>query len=398
MKAIQYVRSVPRYVAARALGRAWRGVYTSPVAPIRLADIEPPELPGPRWARVRPILAGICGSDLATITAKGSPYFSPFTSMPFVFGHEVVGEVVEAGPEVERVAVGDRIVLAPPLHCAVRGIADACAPCREGEIGHCRNATRGLISAGIQTGYCRDTGGGWSGSLVAHDLQLHPLPPGLSDEAAVLIEPFACCLHAVERAALGEGDTALVIGCGTIGLLVIAALRAAAPPCRVVAVARYPHQREVARRLGADAVVGTGADLREELALTLGAELFRPELGPPVALGGADRTFDCVGSGATLDDAMRFTRERGSVIVVGMPGVPDGVDWTAMWHKELDIRGSYTCRDETFARAVQLAGEIGDRLAPLVGARYPLEQYGAAIATALDAGPSGIVKTVFAIG
>lgn len=395
MLAVQYVRSVPRYLATRALGGIWPGISTSPLAPIRLARIDPPSLPGPRWARVRPILSGICGSDLATITARGSPYFSPFTSTPFVFGHEVVGEIIETGSEVSRVQVGERVVLAPPLHCAVRGIENPCAPCRAGETGHCRNITRGAISAGIQTGYCRDTGGGWSESLVAHDLQLHPVPDGVSDEAAVLIEPFGCCLHAVERAGLGDGQTALVIGCGTIGLLTIAALRAAHPACRLVAVARYSHQREAARRLGADVVIETGADLREELALTLDAELHRPEIGPPVALGGADVTFDCVGSGATLDDAMRFTRAGGAVIVVGMPGVPDGVDWTAMWHKELDVRGSYTCGDETFVRAVALADFIGYRLAPLVGACYPLEEYGAAIGTALDAGRAGIVKTVF---
>ncbi|CAN5133712.1 zinc-binding dehydrogenase [soil metagenome] len=396
MLAVQYVKSVPRYLAARLLGRAWRGAMTSPLAPIRLAEIDPPALPGPRWARVRPILSGICGSDLATIAARGSTYFSPFTSTPFVFGHEVVGEVVESGPAVAGVAAGDRVVLAPPLHCRVRGIEERCGPCRADEIGHCRNITKGDIAAGVQTGYCRDTGGGWSGSFVAHDLQLHRAPEGLSDEAAVLVEPFACCLHAVERAGLDAGATVLVIGCGTIGLLTIAALRAAGPAGRLIAVARYPHQREAARRMGADVAMGAGSDLREELAHELGAELLRPEIGPPVALGGADVTFDCVGAGATLDDAMRFTRARGTVVVVGMPGVPEDVDWTAMWHKELDIRGSYTSGDGTFARALLLAAGMDDRLAPLVGARFPLAEYRAAIATAQGAGRAGVVKTVFA--
>ncbi|HUP02277.1 MAG TPA: zinc-binding dehydrogenase [Gemmatimonadota bacterium] len=395
MRAVEYVRSVPRYLAARVLGRAWPGIHTSSLAAVRLVEIDPPVLPGPRWARVRPILSGICGSDLATITAEGSPYFSPLTSTPFVFGHEVVGEVIEAGPEVDRVRPGDRVVLAPPLHCAVRGISDPCAPCRAGEIGHCRNVTRGAISAGIQTGYCRDTGGGWSGSLVAHDLQLYRVPDEVSDEAAVLIEPFACCLHAVERSGLEEGATALVIGCGTIGLLTITALRAVGPPCRIVAVAKHRHQQAAARMLGADPVVGTD-HLRAELARALGAELHHPEIGPPVALGGADVTFDCVGSSRTLDDALRFTRERGTAVVVGMPGVPTGVDWTALWHKELDVRGSYTAGDATFARAVALAARHGESLSLLVGARYPLKEYRAAIATALATGRSGVIKTVFA--
>ena len=395
MKALQYVKSVPRYLAARFVGSRVERLYTSRVSTVRLAEVAPPALPGARWARVRPILSGICGSDLATITARGTTYFSPFVSTPFVFGHEVVGEVVETGPDVARVRVGDRVALSPPLHCAVRGIAELCAECRAGHTGHCRNVTGGAVSAGIQTGYCRDTGGGWSGSLVAHELQLHTVPAGVSDETAVLIEPVACCVHAVDRAAVPSGGTVLVLGCGTIGALTIAALRASGPPCRLIAVARHSHQQAAARRLGADVVIGAGRSMRVDLARELGVELYETELGPPTSLGGADVTFDCIASARTLDDAMRFTRARGAVIVVGMPGVPDGVDWTAMWHKELDVRGSYTSDEPTFERAVGIAARIDDSLAPLVGARFPLAEWPAALRTALHSGDSGVMKTAF---
>ena len=398
MKAIVYVKSVPRYLAARYVGSRFERLYTSGLSPVRLADVDPPALPGPRWARVRPILAGICGSDLATITAQGTTYFSPFVSTPFVFGHEIVGEVIETGPEVERVRAGDRVVLSPPLHCEVRGIEEPCAECRASRTGHCTNVTGGAISAGIQTGYCRDTGGGWSGSLVAHELQLHPVPAGMSDEAAVLIEPFACCLHAVERADVPPDGTALVLGCGTIGALTIAALRSSGPRCRLVVVAKYPHQQETARHLGADVVIGAGDSMRAELARELDVELHETELGPPTSLGGADVTFDCIASGRTIDDSMRFTRARGAVIVVGMPGVPHGVDWTAMWHKELDVRGSYTSDEETFGRAVTTAARLDAELKPLVGARFPLEEWAAAIDCALHSGQTGVIKTVFAPG
>lgn len=396
MRAIQYVRSVPRYLALRTLGRVWSGAAASALSPVRLATVDPPRLPGPRWARVRPRLAGVCGSDLATATASGSPYFAPLTSTPFVFGHEVVGDVVEVGPEVARVRVGDRVALFPPLHCEVRGVEPRCHPCRAGLVGHCTQVMRGAIAAGIQTGYCRDTGGGWGEELVAHEVQLFPLPAGLSDEAAVLIEPLACCLRAVERAAPAEDATALVLGVGSIGALTIAALKAGAPPARIVAVAKHDHQKRAARDLGADIVVGSGARLREDLARILGAELHRPEIGPPTTLGGADVTFDCVGTGRTIDEAMRFTRARGTVIVVGMPGVAEGVDWTAMWHKELDVRGSYTSTAATFARAVDHAAVTDEALARLVGARFPLEAWRDALACALDTGRSGVLKTVFA--
>ncbi len=397
MLALEYVRSVPRFLATRALGRRRPAIGTSWLGVVRLTEVEPLPLPGPDWTRISPVLSGICGSDLATITAQGSPYFSPLTSTPFVFGHEVVGVVNETGENVTSVRTGDRVCLAPPLHCAIRGIDDLCAACRAGDLGHCQNVTRGVIGAGIQTGYCRDTGGGWSQGFVAHQSQLHHVPDGLSDAGAVLVEPFACCLKAVQQAPLAEDDTVVVLGCGTIGALTIAAMRHAAPSCRVIAVAKHPYQEEVARRLGADLVLPTGNEMRTRLARAVGAELLLPEIGPPVAVGGAEVIFDCVGSGSTIDDAMRFTQARGTVIVVGMPGVPRGIDWTAMWHKELELRGSYTADPDTFNRTLSLATELDQQLAPLVGARFSLGDYREAIRCALEAGRRGVTKVAFEI-
>lgn len=394
MRAIQYVKSVPRYLTARWLGPRWNGLYTSPLGCLRLAEMPAPALPGDRWVRVRPLLAGICGSDLATLTAQGSPYFSPFTSCPFVLGHEVVGQVEEVGAGVADLRAGQRVVLQPPLHCQVRGIEPPCAACARGDLQHCLNLTRGCISAGIQTGFCRDTGGGWSGGFVAHELQLHRVPDELADEAAVLVEPFACCLHAAARAPLADDKTVLVLGCGTIGALSVAAIRALDSRCRLVVVAKHAHQQALARRLGADVVVGTGA-LYADLPPVLRAESYRPELGRPVWLGGADVTFDCIGSERSIDDALRFTRGRGAVILVGMPAVPRGVDWTAIWHKELVVQGAYTSDAGLFRRALDLAAGVPGGLGALVGAKFPLDRFAQAIDCALHTGRTKVFKTVF---
>src|SRR5262245_12079361 len=220
--AVQCVKSIPSWLLLKALGHRFPGLYTSPFALARLREVGEPRLPTPRWVRVRPLLSGICGSDLASLTAAGSPFFAPLTSFPFTFGHEVVGTVVETGGEVRRVRVGDRVVVEPALHCGVRGIHPPCPSCKVGNYGNCTNVTAGDISPGVQTGYCRDTGGGWSGSLVAHETQLHPVPEAVADEAAVLAEPFSCALHAVLRAFPGASQAdpvnALVLGCGTMGL------------------------------------------------------------------------------------------------------------------------------------------------------------------------------------
>lgn len=395
MLAIEYRKSVPRYLASRYLGPRFPSLYTSALGTIRLAKLPASPLPGPAWVHVRPRLSGICGSDLATLTAQGSTYFSPFTSCPFVLGHEVVGDVVECGPETRDLRVGDRVVLEPPLHCAVRGIAPPCAACSSGHPAHCLHVLQGDLAAGIQTGFCRSTGGGWSEGFVAHPLQLHRVPESVPDEIAVLVEPFACCLHAVVSSPVQDGDRVLVLGCGTIGLLTIAALRATGSRARILAVAKHDHQAKRAQSLGADEVIGT-RDLREALASRLGASLHAPELGGPVALGGADLCFECVGSEASLDEALRFTRHHGSVILVGMPAIPRHVDWTPIWHKELVVRGAYTSTPPTFQRALAVVAGAGDLFTGIAGARFPLARYREAIDTALHAGRLGIVKTVFA--
>jgi len=331
--AVQCVKSIPAWLLLKGLGRRFPSLYTNRFALARLREVDEPRLPGPRWARVRPLLSGVCGSDLATIAAEGSPFFAPLTSFPFTFGHEVVGTVTEVGAAVQGARVGDRVVIEPVLRCAVRGIEPPCPACREGHNENCTNIMTGAISAGVQTGFCRDTGGAWSSSLVAHDVQLYKVPDTVAHEAAVLVEPFSCALHAVLRA-LTPGarptsttENVLVLGCGTIGLLTIAAIRALDAPYRVTALAKYPHQHEWARKLGADQLVSADNSARDELCKLSGATMHQPEIGNPTVLGGFDVVFDCVGSPRSLDDALRFTRARGTTVLVAMPAIPRTVDW-----------------------------------------------------------------------
>lgn len=423
MIGIQFCKSIPRYLAMKAVGPWWRGASTSALLPISLRELAVPTLPAPAWVRLRPILSGICGSDLAAICSKGSAYLSPLTSTPFVLGHEVVAAVTEVGPEAAGVAVGDRVVVQPALGCRVRGIEPMCADCAADRPALCRNVTRGIISAGIQTGYCRDTGGAWSESFVAHPSQLYRVPDSMDDEVAVLAEPFACALHGALRIGPVEGSTVLVMGCGSIGLLTIAALRAVhgrADPdggaavvgekrLRIVAVAKYAHQREHALRLGADEVLMYCSDVARRyrlLAEALGAELYQPEIGKPTVVGGADVTFDCVASSTSIDDCCRFTRGGGDMVLVGMPSIPRKVDWTSIWYKELSLHAAYAYGAErhdpaartTFEIGLEILSNWGSALRLLVGEPFGLRDYRAALGAALHTGESGSVKTVFRVG
>ncbi len=427
MKALVFRKSIPRYVAQKLIGpkRAAKAATrrVGRLCSVAETEIREPPLPTPEWVRVAPKLAGICGSDLSVICGKGSPYFSPLTSTPFVLGHEVVGTVVELGDAVaecektdglSRLAVGDRVILEPALGCRVRGITPPCVPCRRGQAALCHNITRGDIAAGIQTGYCRDTGGAWSSNFVAHRVQLYPVDDALDDRAAVLTEPLACVLHGTLRAQPASNDTALVVGCGSIGLLTVAALRWRGFSGRIVVVAKYDHQRCRALELGADCALlppgrGNVRSRYAEWADVLDAELHFPEVGKPTVIGGAQAVFDCIGSSQSIDDSVRFTNAGGTMVLIGMPGIPSNIDWTAIWYKELSVHAAYAYGLEqvngsadsgtpgvhTVASALKMLGSWGDRLSPLVGEPFALSDYREAFREALFSGRRGAVKTVF---
>ncbi len=403
MKAIQYNIHIPRYLVIRYLGRRHPSLYTSAVSCIRYVDIPEPQLQSPQWVIIKTRLSGICGSDLATITSKGSTYFSPFTSTPFVMGHEIVGEIAEIGDAVEGVSIGDRVVIEPVLSCSVRGIDPPCIQCKNHNFANCENITKGNISAGIQTGYCRDTGGGWSQYFLAHQSQLHQIPDEISDEVAVLLEPFACAIHGVMHVDFNMADNICVIGGGTIGLLTIGALRMLGYQNRIISFAKYPHQQKIAQELGANVVIPVNSSRFEVFSDLTDAESYQPVLGPPVFVGGTDITFDCIGSGSTIDDALRYTRSNGEVILLGMPGIPKNIDWVSIWYKQLQVKGAYAYGNEsykgekiqTFQLGMRLLQDYGDQLLPLVSTPFQLKDYKRAIQTALNTGKTGTVKTVF---
>ncbi len=394
MKALQFERNLPRFAAARlasTFGGSGRGAG---VSPLRLVDLDPPELPGPDWVRVAPLLAGICGSDLSTIDGRSSRYFEDVVSFPFVPGHEVVGTVSEPGAPGAP-APGSRVVVEAVLGCEARGIVPPCPACAAGDVGGCERVAFGHLSPGLQIGYCADTGGGWSAAgLVAHVSQLHAVPDHVSDEEAVMVEPTACAVHAALAARVEPGDTVAVVGAGTLGLTFVASLRHLARPGAVLVGAKYPHQRRLAEEMGADVVV-------EPDQLHRAVRLRARSLEASGHLtGGADVVADCVGSAESLAQALAMVRPRGRLVLVGMPGSVR-LDLASLWHREVELCGAYAYGTEhTEAgprRSFELAMEVVSayRLGRLVSAAYPVERFEEALAHAGAAGRRGAVKVVF---
>ncbi|WP_052669833.1 zinc-dependent alcohol dehydrogenase [Nitriliruptor alkaliphilus] len=390
---LEFHRSLPRYVATRALSRRAPGTISAGLAPLRLVSGPAPEPRGVGWSRVRPRLSGICGSDLSMLSGRTSPYFSPLVSFPLTPGHEVVGELVD---DVDDLAAGTRVVIDPVLACAPRGLAP-CEECRAGRTSRCAHVTVGHLQPGLQTGYCGSVGGGWSHQLIAHRSQLHVVPDEVSDARAVLVEPLACAIHAALRAEVTPDDQVLVVGSGAVGLLTVLALRAVTEVGRILVTAKHPRQAGLAKDLGATTVVSPDAALGTVRQRTRALRLH-PDLGADFLLGGVDIAIDCAGSRSSADLALRATRAGGRVVLSGMP--PAGVDLSPAWFRELTVVGAYASGREEAAGGVaafDLALDL-TRAAPLddlAPATYPLPRWRQAIDHALDAGRLGTPKVAF---
>ena len=387
MKALRFERSIPRFAAARLAGmrKPGRGAGFGPLS-LDTAALAP-ALPGPGWVRVRPRLAGICGSDLATVDGRSSRYFEPIVSFPFVPGHEVVGDLDD----------GTRVVIEPVLGCAARSITPVCASCAAGDLGRCERITFGALKPGLQSGFCCETGGGWSTSMVAAPSQLHRVPDSLTDEDAVMVEPAACAVHAALSPGSLDGAVVAVIGAGTLGLLTIAAMSRFNAPAHLIVAAKHPEQRTLATRFGATNVVNAGGLVRA-VRLTTGSMAIGDGSIERLT-GGADVVFDCVGSSASITESLSVVRPGGRVVLVGMPAVVK-LDLTPLWHREIALVGAYAYGTEPFAngtRTFDLAFALVEALGlgSLVSATYPLDQYEDAIAHAAAAGARGAVKIAF---
>jgi len=388
------------------MGALHPGTFLSRISPLRYRRVDEPRLPGDEWVRVQVRLGGICGSDLHLVRLEASPFTSAYTSFPFIPGHENVGTVVETGRAAGGLSIGQRVTVEPLLPCRARGIVPPCANCAAGNYNLCLRVTEGHLSAGLMIGACRDTGGSWGEYFVAHSSQVLAVPNEVSNEEALLAEPMACAVHAVQRHPPADEANVLVIGGGVIGQCVVGALRAIGARARIIVLAKHDFQGDMARKMGADDVVGIGpGDAHvQAIAALIGGSLRRTLFGRTVLIGGVDLTIECVGSSHSLNDALGLTRPGGQVVLLGLAAVPRGVDWTPIWLKELQISGSYVyareagvaSRRRTMETVLELmsAGKVG--LSALVTHRFPLESYRDALTVAMGKTYSRAFKVALA--
>jgi len=399
----------------RGFGRPGAAPSTLPAVEYR--DIKTPHPQARGWVLVRPALAGICGQDLALIKGEKTPSVLTAYSRraPVIPGHEVIG-IVESAAHTRWVREGHRVLVEPTLRCAHKGLPD-CPRCRVGETHLCENADRaGALCSGRALGSSQDTGGGWSEGFLVHEDMLVPAD-GIPDQRGVLAEPAATALHAALRWHR-SGDSAIVIGAGTLSRLIVATLRRLHPDLDITLVHEVQRGARVKRRLlpavvpspaetppakvaGAARVWrGTPEELLLRTAELVGARLMRPAGdAPPVLDRGVDVVFDCRGSGQSLDLAIRLLRAGGTLVLAGQSG-RHHVEWPLVWSRELTVCGSAAYgREPSGHRTYAVIREwLTDPFFPIdnmVTHRFPLEEFDTALQTAAAGTSVGAVKVVF---
>ncbi len=234
---------------------------------------------------------------------------------------------------------------------------------------------------------------------------MFPLPDNVSDEQAVLADPFSASFHAVLKDPPdGDAPTVLVYGAGTIGLAAVAAVKVVKPGARIIVIARYPQQVDAAKRLGADEVLTMHKRRKivDTIAELTGARRWGSRWhGLPMLVGGVDAVYDSICSPDTIEIGLRLVRSRGILSIIGVEA-PKRFEWTPLYFKELRVVGSNAfgveefrgVRKHAFEHYVDLcaAGELD--LSFLVTHRYELQNWRRAFATAIDK-MTGCIKVAF---
>jgi threonine dehydrogenase-like Zn-dependent dehydrogenase len=303
---------------------------------------------------------------------------------------------------VRRVRVGDRVAVSPWLPCEVRGLPP-CGYCRQGDYSLCDNFTVGDLAPGMHAGNCRDVPGGYAELMAAHESMCFPIPDAVSDEQAALADPFSVALHAIRKAPPKPGETALVYGCGPLGMVTIHALARLYSGTRILAVDLHEYLRSHALAMGAgEFFAGQGGDLIEQIARATSAKIRKVRMALPWVTGGVDRVYDTVGIAATLETAVRLVKPLGTVVLVGV-GTPRRYEWTPIFFREVTVVGSNAYGAETFdgkrehgfAYYLSLCATGRVDPTPMITHRFPLARYREAFVAAHAKRAKRAVKVIF---
>ncbi|OIN98093.1 L-threonine 3-dehydrogenase [Candidatus Desantisbacteria bacterium CG_4_10_14_0_8_um_filter_48_22] len=290
----------------------------------------------------------VCGSDIRIFH-----YGNPRVKTPQVIGHEVAGDVVEAGAEVKAFSVGDRVAIGADVPCG------SCVFCRNGMGNNCR--INYAIGYQFQGGFAEYIP--LNATTVKYG-PVHKIPSGLSYEEAALAEPLACCINGLELSQVKLGDSVVVIGAGPIGCMLV--IMAKVMGAKKVMIAQRSKKRlELARSTPADVVIST---TEEDLVKRVMEETEGR---------GADVVMVACASPEAQEDAIRIVANRGRVNYFG--GLPKGtrnisIDSNIIHYKEAYIHGSHGSIPRQHKTALDIIASGKIKIKDMISRRFPLDR------------------------
>jgi 2-desacetyl-2-hydroxyethyl bacteriochlorophyllide A dehydrogenase len=305
----------------------------------RVTEVPDPA-PGPGQIVVKVEACGVCGTDIHIMDGEFPP-----TPYPITPGHEFAGTIADISPDVNAtlgLSPGDRVAVDPSLFCG------HCRHCRAGRDNLCENwAAIGDTTAGAFAEY-----------VAVPAVNAYQLPPLLDGQQGAMTEPLACAVHGLRRLGGVFGDSVVLAGAGTMGLLLLQLLvHAGAGP--VTVVDRVEGRLEVARKLGASHTVTDLADLADE----------RFEVA-----------VDATGAAPVIEGAARLLDRGGRLLVFGVSAADAVIAASPfrIYNDEITITGSMAIL-RSFAPAVELLASGAVDVRPLLSAPLPLEEFGEAL-------------------
>lgn len=331
---------------------------------MEIREVEEPTA-GYGQVKIRVRAASICSSDMLYWNA---PDMSGRLKVPVILGHEGAGEVVEVGPGVPGIRVGDRVIAETTFE-----ICQQCEACLEGRYNNC-DQRRGLGSS---------ANGFFAEFVVARGSSVHRIPDGLDYDAAALMEPLTCAVHALlERTRIRPYDFVLVSGPGPIGLFAAQVAKACGATVFVSGTRRGRPRLELAQRLGADGVINTNEeDLVERVMELTGGR-------------GVDVAVECAGVESAILGCFQSLKKHGEYVALGAmhSGELQKLDYNALFSRELRISCACSTTPSAWNKSLRLVEERKIRLGELVTHTMKLEDWEAGFEKVLN---REAIKVVF---
>jgi len=400
MRALRFSNSLPELIFAGIMSRIATNLAIHPISPLDLVVVEDPKIPGPGWMKLRPLLTGICGSDLkqAFLQADVDNPLSGLLSFPHIMGHEIVAKVVETASR-STLKEGDIVAVEPWLGCRVRGL-DLCSNCASGKRQLCLRTNEPVlpgIGTGMHIGNIRGLPGGFSEFMLAHETQCYKLPDTADPRSFIFSDPLAVAVHAVTM--LGSvSDDVLVLGAGTIGICTTFVLSKLYPNATVYVTCAWPHLEQVVKSLGAVPLPIDTDKIIDILAEFKNIKVVQPWRGGRWLLhGGFSSIIDTIGSSSTADTALRLASTRGRIVVVGV-GKSERYQRTLNYYKEISMIGSNGYGDDPqtgepeFKKAIDMILESPEVVANWCTHTFSLNLWKQAFLTAINPNRTGAIK------